>query len=244
IDAMVSHPSCREFICLKLINKFVSDDINLVSFHDGTAPEGLRLLLEDAMAAWMSTSPPGHIGTVLRAILRPDTGDGWFWSQSAYRNKIKTPVEFINSSLRALDATAESTLLPTANATMGMELFTRDDPDGWSEIGLDWMDTAGLLARIRFLQTLAGNLDTRLSWESDTFLDGLSQPDASGIVDYFNAFLFGGLITDAQREVLIRFAGTDDLGQPLPFDPARADYPRRARELITLILALPQWHNQ
>lgn len=244
IDAMVSHPSTREFICLKLINKFVSDDINLVSYHNGTAPEGLRQLLEDAMTAWMSTSPPGNIGTVLRAILLPETQDGWFWSQSAYRNKIKTPVEFINSSLRALDATAESALLPEENENMGMELFTRDDPDGWSEIGLDWMDTSGLLARIRFLQALAGNLDAELSWDSTAFLERLSGPDAAGIVDHFNAFLFGGLITDAQREVLIRFAETDDLGRPLPFDPARGDYQRRAEELIALILVLPQWHNQ
>ncbi|MCP5518112.1 MAG: DUF1800 family protein [Verrucomicrobiales bacterium] len=244
IDAMVAHPSTREFICLKLINKFVSDDINLVSFHNGTAPVGLRRLMNDAMTAWMSSSPPGNIGAVLRAIVRPATQDGYFWSQSAYRNKVKTPVEFINSSLRALDATAESVLLPEANASLGMQLFTRDDPDGWSEIGLDWMDTSGLLARIRFLQALAGNLDTRLSWDAAGFLAALPDPGAAGIVDHFNHACFGGLITAAQREVLIRFGDTDEAGRPAPLDPRRADYQRRAQELIALILALPQWQNQ
>lgn len=244
LDAMVSHPSTREFICLKLVNKFVSDDINLVSYHNGTAPEPLRRLLDDALAAWMSTTPPGHIQTVLRAILRPQTLDGYFWSHSAYRVKVKTPVEFINSSLRALDATAGSALLPAANDTLGMHLFTRDDPDGWSELGLDWMDTSGLLERVKFLQGLAGNLDASLSWNVKAFLSGVADQSAGGIVDYVNGFLFGGRITDAQRALLVRFATTDDQGAPLPWDPARTDYQRRLQDLVALLLALPQWHNQ
>lgn len=244
IDAMVAHPSTREFICLKLINKFVSDDINLVSFHNGTAPEPLRRLMDEALAAWMSTSPPGNIATVLRAILRPQTLDGYFWSQSAYRVKVKTPIEYINSSLRALEATADSPLLPSANDTLGMHLFTRDDPDGWSELGLDWMDSGTLLERIKFVQRLAGNLETSLAWNVNAFTSSLADKSAGGIVDHFNASCFGGRISPVQREILVRFATTDDVGAPLPLDPARADYRRRVQELVSLILALPQWHTQ
>jgi uncharacterized protein (DUF1800 family) len=37
IDRMVEHPSTSEFICLKLVNKFVSDEISLESYHKRTA---------------------------------------------------------------------------------------------------------------------------------------------------------------------------------------------------------------
>jgi len=33
---------------------------------------------------------------------------------------------------------------------MGMDLFQRDEPDGYSEIGLDWIGTTTLLERINF----------------------------------------------------------------------------------------------
>lgn len=244
IDAMVGHPSTREFVCLKLINKFVSDDINLVSYHNGTAPPALRRLLEDAMAAWMSTTPPGHIETVLRAILQPAAQQGFFWSQAAASVKIKTPIEFINSSLRALDALPTAVVLPDFNDRLGMHLFTRDDPDGWSELGFDWMDTGSLLERIRFVQELAGNSYPSMTWDVDAFIRGLSDKSASGIVDHFNALLYRGGMTPAQRDLILRYANSDDQGNPLALDPARGDYRRRVQELVSLILSMPQWHSQ
>ncbi|HNQ91155.1 MAG TPA: DUF1800 family protein [Verrucomicrobiota bacterium] len=244
LDAMVSHPSTREFICLKLINRFVADSLTLESYRNGTAPVRLRQLMDDALAAWTATTPPGHIETVLRAILRPQTQDGYFWSQSAYRAKVKTPVEYINSSVRALDANAADPSLPDANSALGMDLFTRDDPDGWSELGFDWMDTGSLLERIKFVQNLAGNTDASLTWNVSAFTAALADRSAGGIIEHFNQRLFAGGITPAQREILLRFATTDDAGQPVPFDPARGDYTRRVQDLVSLILALPHWHHQ
>jgi hypothetical protein len=244
IDAMANHPSTREFICLKLLNRFVSDDIDLVSYRNGTAPEGLRALLDDAQAAWMATTPPGHIETVLRTLLRPQNQDGYFWSQSAYRVKVKTPVEFVNASLRALDTAVSGSNLPDVNADLGMTLFTRDDPDGWSELGFDWMDTGTLLERVKFLQLLAGNLDSNLRWDVAAWTASLTDRSADGIIDYFIDLLYDGKVTPAQRDLLFRFATTNDLGIPLPFDPARSDYLQRVQDLVSLILAMPQAHQQ
>lgn len=244
IDAMVRHPSTREFIGVKLIQKFVSDAITVESYHNGTAPEGLRRMLDEGMTAWMSTEPPGHIGTVLRAMLRPATRDGEFWTRGSYRSKVQTPLEFVSSRLRALEASGASTSLPGVLDGLGMTFFTRDDPDGWSESGLDWMDTGSLLARVRFVQRLAGNLDAAMSWNVEGWLAGLEDRSADGVVSYFDGLLYGGNLLPSQRDLLVRFATTDDLGRPLPFDPARADYRRRVQDLVALLLALPQAHLQ
>src|SRR5262249_41201311 len=95
LDSFVNHPSVSEFICIKLINKFVSDQINLRSYKDGSAPAELIALENSAIQAWNSTTPRGNIRTVMTAILSPSSQDSYFWSRTAYRSKVKTAVEFI-----------------------------------------------------------------------------------------------------------------------------------------------------
>jgi len=244
IDAMVNHPSTREFICLKLINKFVSDQITLQSYRNGTAPDGLRKLMDDALAAWSSTAPAGNIKTVMRAILSPVAQNNYFWTGSAYRGKIKTPIEFINSSLRALNANTSGTSLPAYNDRIGMHLFDHDMPDGWSELGFDWMDTGSLLERIKFVQALAENSDGSLVWNSNSLLGGLAIKTPDAIVAYLDKLLFQGGLSAENRALLVRFVSTDQSDNPLLLDPNRSDFTRRVQELVSLMLSAPQWHNQ
>jgi hypothetical protein len=244
IDSFVNHPSVSEFICLKLVNKFVSDEITLRNYHDGTAPAELRTVMDEAIAAWKSTQPAGNIATVLRAILKPATLDGLFWSRGTYRAKVKTPVEYINSSARALRTSVAGSNLPAENDALGMHLFTRDDPDGWSESGIDWIDTGTLLARIQFAQDLPANRVNNVRWDVAAWVTANGLTTAESIVDYFNQLLYQGSMSPSNRDLLIRFATTDDAGVPLALDSQRADYATRVRELVGLILSMPQWHYQ
>ncbi len=244
IDGFVNHPSTAEFICVKLINKFVSDQISLRSYQDGSAPEDLRRLMDDAILAWKSTQPAGNIGTVLRAILTPAREDGTFWSRNHFRAKVKTPVEFINSSLRSLRATVGGTSLPSSNDLLGMHLFTRDDPDGWSEIGHDWIDTGTMLERIQFAQALPAEGLTGVKWDAMAWVRANNISSAESVIEYFNHLLFHGSMAASNKQVLVDFANTDDAGRPLPFDPARSDYATRLRGLVGMILSMPQWHFQ
>ncbi|MFO1499737.1 MAG: DUF1800 family protein [Verrucomicrobiota bacterium] len=244
IDAMVTHPSTREFICLKLINKFVSDQITLQSYRNGTAPEGLRQLMDDAMAAWMSTTPAGNIKTVLRAIFGPASQSNYFWTGSAYRSKIKTPVEFINSSLRAVKVDLRGVNLPLYNDRLGMSLFDRDMPDGWSELGFDWMDTGSLLERVKFVQRLSAKTDANWPWDLNALLANVQPKSAENIVAYFDQLLFQGELSPENRSLLVNFVLTDRSGNALALDPNRNDFASRVQELLGLMLSAPQWHNQ
>src|SRR5690606_3897117 len=196
------------------------------------------------IAAWHSTTPAGNIRTVMQAILTPQDYTSHFWSRDAYRAKIKTAVEFINSTARALQVDVSGTDLPDYNEELGMTLFTRDDPDGWSELGTDWMDTGTLLARIKFAQSLTLNRIDDVDWDVDAWLTEHQLSSAESIIDYFDQLLFGGEMPAANRDVLLTFANTDVNGAPLPLDPSRTDYEGRIRELVSLILSNPQWHYQ
>jgi hypothetical protein len=244
VDSFVNHPSVSEFICIKLVNKFVSDEINLRSYKDGSAPADLIDLVNSAIQAWNSTTPRGNIRTVMNAILSPSTQTSYFWSRAAFRGKIKTAVEFINSSARALKADVNGTSLPSINDDLGMHMFTRDEPDGWAEVGNKWIDTGTMLSRIKFAQSLASDRVSSVHWDFAAWRTAHNISSAESIVDYFNNLLFQGKMDAANRALLIKFASTDDAGAPLPLDPQKSDYEARVRELVGLILSMPQWHYQ
>jgi len=244
VQALARHPSAAEFISIKLIQKFVSDEISLAALRSNTVPDDLKALLADAIGAWNSTSPPGNIRTVLEAILDPAGQTGPFWSDRSYRAKVKNPIEFINSSIRAFEGSATGKDLPGRINAMGMDLFTRDDPDGWPEIGVRWIDTATLLARINFGQAFAENHDSEFVWTSGPYLSQRGLDSAGKIVDYFDSLLFQGTLPAGRREALIGFLTTDVAGQPLVLSPARADFDVRVEEFVGLLLSLPEWHYQ
>ncbi len=205
----------------------------------------LRDLLDDAIAAWHSTQPAGNIATVMRTILDPVDQSNLFWSEMAYRDKVKTPIEYINSSLRVLEAQADGDRLPQLNDAMGMALFTRDDPDGYSELGSDWIDTASMLERIEFVNALAENDNTAYTWDAASFLQAWNLQEPEQIVDFFDEMLYQRTLSDANRSLLLQYLTTDDAGQPEPLDSSNTSgVQQRVQELIGLMLSLPQWHFQ
>ena len=255
IDEIIGHPSTAEFISVKLVNKFVSDGISLDTYHARSAPDSLLGLVDQCVQAWGSTSPPGHIPTILRTIFDPDFKASPFWSESAHFAKAKTPIEFMNSAVRALGGSATRTnrtyLIPERQ---GMEFFTRNDPDGWSELGIDWINTLSFLERMRFAQDLGDNIFGSFAvWPADEF-DLLPESQTSdALITYFDTVVFGGSLSAETKAIIETFANTaysieDDgtvTSEPSPFEDLRFGTRRtRLRETVGLILALPEFHLQ
>ncbi len=97
---------------------------------------------------------------------------------SAYRiGRIKSPVEFVVSALRSLDAKFSATQLAKRCRAMGQELFNPPGVAGWPE-GRDWINSATIAARYRFVTDLAkgkdGILKVRSKLPERTQLDELS----------------------------------------------------------------------
>lgn len=82
LDMLASHPSTMRFISTKLCRRFVSDD----------PPKSL---VDKCVATWKSSD--GDIPKVLATIFSSKE----FFSRSSYKAKIKSPYEFVVSSVRA-----------------------------------------------------------------------------------------------------------------------------------------------
>ena len=123
LDMLAHHPNTAKFICKKLAVRFVADD----------PPPALV----DRMAKkFLATD--GDIREVLRSMFKSPE----FWSPKAYRAKVKTPFEFVVSSLRATgtDLTSPGPLLGTLNR-MGMPLYQVVPPTGYSMLESSWMSS-------------------------------------------------------------------------------------------------------
>jgi uncharacterized protein (DUF1800 family) len=81
-----------------------------------------------------------------------------FWSRGAYRAKIKSPLEMVASSLRTLGADVDFTFnLNNQLMQLGEPLYRKAEPTGYPNSSQEWLNSAGLLARMNFAIALAGN---------------------------------------------------------------------------------------
>jgi len=81
-----------------------------------------------------------------------------FFSQGAYRAKVKTPFEMIVSAVRATGAQVD-TAFPLANqiAQLGQPLYRKLEPTGYSSANAEWVNSAALLGRMNFALALVQN---------------------------------------------------------------------------------------
>jgi len=139
LDILARHPSTARFISKRLAQRFVADD----------PPQKLI----DKMAKTFHEKN-GDIREVMKTMLTSDE----FFSQSAYRAKVKTPFEMIVSAVRATGAQVDFAF-PLANqiAQLGEPLYRKLEPTGYSDANGEWVNSAALLARMNFALSLAQN---------------------------------------------------------------------------------------
>ena len=81
-----------------------------------------------------------------------------FFSQGAFRTKVKTPLELIVSAVRATDAQVDFAIpLSQQIAQLGEPLYRKIEPTGYSSANSEWVNSAALLARMNFALALTAN---------------------------------------------------------------------------------------
>ncbi|HSE50238.1 MAG TPA: DUF1800 domain-containing protein, partial [Terriglobales bacterium] len=132
LKMLARHPSTAKFISRKLAMRFVSDE----------PPAALV----DRMAQTFLRSD-GDIKEVLRTLFHSPE----FWARESYRAKVKTPFEFVVSSIRATGAELENPfVIAQALNKMGMPLYGMQPPTGYSMKADAWVNSAALLNRMNF----------------------------------------------------------------------------------------------
>jgi uncharacterized protein (DUF1800 family) len=137
LDMLAHHPNTANFIARKLAIRFVADD----------PPPAL---VDRLAHKFLSTD--GDLREVLRTLFKSPE----FWSPKAYRAKVKTPFEFVVSSLRATgtDLNNPGPVLGILNK-MGMPLYEDVPPTGYAMTESTWMNSEALIDRMNYALALS-----------------------------------------------------------------------------------------
>ncbi len=151
-----------------------------------------------------------------------------FFSEHAYRHRIKGPVEYVVSLIKAFDGSAEMATLAASMEGMGQSLFEPPNVKGWDG-GAAWIDSATLLAR------------HNLAWK----LIGRSETEPFQIDPEALAKQFGGNNIKQQVDFLLDLLLQSDVGDDVraelrQFSPKRGKK-NRIKQVAHAILATPEY---
>src|SRR5258707_1317544 len=129
LDILATHPATARFVATKLARRFISDN----------PPQSI---IDRAAAVFLKTD--GSIRETLRAIVTSPE----FFSDTAYRAKMRSPFEYVAAAMRALNAETDGDR-PVLDAIgrMGQPLFGRITPDGYADRADQWLSTGPMFAR-------------------------------------------------------------------------------------------------
>jgi uncharacterized protein (DUF1800 family) len=176
IDLLARHPATARFIAQKLARRFIADN----------PPASI---VDKAADSFRQSD--GDIPSVLRTII--DSVE--FFAPDHYRAKVKKPLEFVASALRALGAETQVThQLFRYVGRMGEPLFLAQPPTGYPDVASSWISPDMLLTRMNFAADLVGNRlpGSRVAPEAlrdkETFLrlvapDGLSAATRAALAE-------------------------------------------------------------
>jgi uncharacterized protein (DUF1800 family) len=135
---ILARPETARFIVRKLYTHLIAE-----------APQPTDALLEPLAERFRHSDY--DIADVVTTILR----SRHFFSEYAYRQRIKSPVEYALGVVRAVRPSAAPRDLVGQLEAMGQSLFAPPNVKGWPG-GRTWLNSATVLARQNFAQTMLG----------------------------------------------------------------------------------------
>jgi uncharacterized protein (DUF1800 family) len=129
-------PATARFIARKLCQRFVADD---------PPPTLVKKVAEKFLET------DGDIRETLRALFESPE----FLDPRYYRDKVKTPLEYVASALRAVDAHSTDWGWINQNLeAMGEPLYRCEPPTGYPQVEALWVSSSAILARANFATRL------------------------------------------------------------------------------------------
>ena len=232
LHLLAHQPSTAKFVCSKLAMRFVSDN----------PPPALVNRMADTFL-----KKDGDIREVLRTMYQSPE----FWVPEAYRAKVKTPLEFVISALRATSADVQNPA-PALGAlqNMGMPLYGMQPPTGYSMKAETWVNSSALLGRMNFALALAnGKLKGTPTAPSIVLGEGITNDTQSpnsptdahrALAAFENAYLDGTVSPQTHDAILKQLDDPQITGRKL--DDNRR--PPNLGAIAGLILGSPEFQKR
>ena len=233
LHRLATSPQTAHFISLKLAQRFVSDD----------PPPALV----DRLAKTF-LKKKGDIREVLATLFHSPE----FWAEDTYRAKVKTPLEFVASAMRATGADAEDALPLTRQlSNMGMPLYGAQPPTGYSMKAEAWVSSSSLLNRMNFALALTNGKIRGVKVDAVHLAKNSAQPaDSTGALSVMETSLLAGDVSKQTHDSIlaqIQQAEKNAPGMNQKTDQGKPTEPVRAADAGTiagLLLGSPEFQRR
>lgn len=224
LEMLARNPATAKFISTKLAQRFVSD-----------APPPA---LVDRMAQTF-LKHDGDIREVLRTLFQSPE----FWAPEAYRAKVKTPLEFVASAVRATSVNVENAApLVQALNRMGMPPYGMQPPTGYSMKAEAWVNSNALLSRMNFALALGGGRMPGVKFDPQTVLRGAPPPEKSdAALALFEDALLSGDLSRQTHDIIKKQLDDPQVTGRLLDDPQRVP---NLGVIAGLILGSPEFQRR
>jgi len=207
LDMLSEHPSTARFISTKLARRFINDN----------PPEALV----KRMARTFSETD-GDIAAVMATLAQSRE----FWTEAKKRSKMKSPLELVVSSLRALEADVKNSQpMMSWFDRMGEPLYGYVPPTGFPDYAESWANSGTLIARMNFGIHLATGKIRGIE------LKQLSR-DSAGLTTDEALAVYGKLLLPAQDTSAI----ASEVKETIPDDAKRKEI-----QVISMLLGSPEF---
>ena len=229
---LARHAATAHFICTKLAMRFVSDDPPPV-------------LVERMAQTFLKKK--GDIREVLETMFQSPE----FWSTDTYRAKVKTPLEFVVSAVRATGADVTDAL-PLARQLnqLGMPLYGMQPPTGYSMKADAWVNSSALLGRMNFSLALMSGKIKGVQVDGDRLVNATASPantatappDPERALAILETSLLAGDVSQQTHDAITKELENQSAAKPSP-----AGKPAQASNVSTiagLILGSPEFQRR
>ncbi len=232
--------------------KWKPDDIVRICLEQKSAPGFIVGKLYQYFISESETAPPEILAPLVEKYRRSDFDTGalvstmlrsnLFFSPTAYRSRVKSPVDYGVGIVRSLEGRLGTTGLAQAMESMGQNVFYPPSVKGWDG-GQAWLNGQTLLYRQNLALALTSTEDARFGRRTDpaALVRKYKKGDDAAVLEFFLALFLQNDVADESRARLTEYLKTAQT-QRVPVFWTEADASdHRVRTLCHLVLALPEY---
>lgn len=224
VDVLLAQPAAARFLARRLLREFVHP----------TPPTAL----EEALAQRVV-----KLDWQLKPIVRELLLSRVFFSDYAYRARIKSLVELAVGTALALGGKVNTDYLRDMIGRMGQSLLFPPNVKGWDG-ERSWINANTVLVRFNLgmvLATQRGRREFVRRNDLDEYLREHELSAAEPIVEHFARLLLDGEIDATLREKLVDYMQRNEKNEPAPFKLSAGTVNSKIRGMLHLMMSTPQF---
>lgn len=223
VDLLLAHPAAPKFLATKMLREFL---------HPQPSDEQIAYFAGRLLANQWQIKP------VMKELLTSRL----FFSDWAYRSRIKGPVELVVGGMVAMGGKASSDFARLSCKKMGQDVLFPPNVKGWDG-NETWINANTVLLRFNFGMSVAsqrrGEFARRPDLEGWLAQHDLKTPD--DVIGHYARLLVDGSMPSDTRAKLLEFMNSGPHGETKPFVFNHQTFNTKVRGILHLMMSMPEY---